>query len=72
MLAGLGAGLAYCGSLPRSPANFIVLDWRGRFGYPSSVMPIGVVMIVVAVLPASWIERAFERLVSSSTGDRRE
>ena len=63
LIAALGAALAWWGSFPRSPANFGYLNWRGQPVFPSSVVPIGAVLILVSLVPASWIERAFQRWV---------
>jgi hypothetical protein len=62
LLAGLGAGLAWFGSYSRNPANFGYRNWRGELFYPNSVVPIGAVLMVVSFVPASWIERAANRL----------
>ena len=62
LLASLGAGLVWCGSYPRNPANFMYLNWRRQPFYPNSVVPIGIVLIVVSAIPTSWIDRAVRRL----------
>jgi hypothetical protein len=62
LLAALGAALAWGGSYPRNPTNFMHWNWLHQPVYPNSVMPIGAVLILVCLIPASWIERAIERL----------
>lgn len=62
LLLALGAALAWLGSRPRTPATFMYWNWRGQPVYPNSVAPIGAVMILISLIPASWIERLFNRL----------
>jgi hypothetical protein len=63
LLATLGAALAWFGSLPRNPANFGYLNWRGQPVYPNGLAPLGAVLLIVCFVPASWIEGIIERLV---------
>jgi len=62
-LAGLGAFLAWLGSYPRNPANFMYWNWHRQPVYPNSLAPIGAVLMVVSFIPASWMERAANRLL---------
>ena len=63
LLASLGTALVWCGSFPRNPANFMYLNYRALPIYPNSYVPVGAALIIVSLIPASWIERAFKRLV---------
>ena len=63
LIGGLGAYMAWAGSLPRNPANFMYKNWRGQEVYPNAFWPIGVLVVVVCLIPVAWIDRAVKRLV---------
>jgi hypothetical protein len=61
-LAGFGTVTAWFASFPRNPANFMYLNWRGQQIYPNSFVPVGILLIVISILPASWLAAVVRRL----------
>jgi hypothetical protein len=61
-LAGFGAVAAWFASFPRNPTNFMYLNWRGQQIFPNSFLPVGILLIVISILPASWLEAIARRL----------
>jgi hypothetical protein len=39
------------------------LNYRALPIYPNSYVPVGAALIIVSLIPASWVERAFKRRV---------
>ncbi len=63
LLGSFGAAVAWFASYPRDIEHFSGHNYLGQVVFPNAVAPIGAVLSLVCLLPASWIQRAVQRFI---------
>jgi hypothetical protein len=59
---GFGAALAWLAAYPRDLQHFVSINWLGQPCFPIVIIPMAILMALLSLLPASWIERSIQRV----------
>jgi hypothetical protein len=62
VVGGIGVFLTICGLYPFKNGQFVGEDWYKKTMYLYSFATVGVVSVLLALIPGSWLERLSKRV----------